>query len=121
MYANNPSSALPLSYMQSWYAGPNGENISQKANNWSQVNESRYQSAEYDALYDQLTTATDLETANGLLIQMNDHLINNVVIVPVVARANEKYAITNTLNNDNIAASTFEALYWNIANWNRVS
>jgi peptide/nickel transport system substrate-binding protein len=121
MYANNPSSALPLSYMQSWYAGPNGENISQKANNWSQVNESRYQSAEYDALYDQLTTATDLETANGLLIQMNDHLINNVVIVPVVARANEKYAITNTLNNDNIAASTFEALYWNIANWNRVA
>ena len=36
------------------------------------------------------------------------------------ARAAEKYAIINTLNNDNIAATFLEALYWNIANWNRV-
>jgi peptide/nickel transport system substrate-binding protein len=121
MYTNGPSSSLPISYMQSWYAGPDGENLSQKANNWSGVNESRYANADYDAMYEQLTAATDLETANGLLIAMNDHLINDQVIVPEVARAAEKYAILNTLNNDNIAANAFEALYWNIANWNRVA
>ena len=43
-----------------------------------------------------------------------------MVIIPEVARAAEKYAILNTLNDANVAGSLFEALYWNIANWNRV-
>jgi peptide/nickel transport system substrate-binding protein len=120
MYTNNPSSTFPISYMQSWYGGKDGVNISQKENNWSGINESRYHSDEYDALYDQVTTETDPEKVSGLFIAMNDHLINNQVIIPEVARAAEKYAIINTLNDANIAGSIFEALYWNIANWNRV-
>ena len=120
MYTNGPSSPLPLSYMDSWYAGPDGSNISQKANNWGSRNESRYQSAEYDAMFEACRDAQDPETQAGLFVQMNDHIINNVVVVPEVARAAEKYAIINTLNNDNIAPTFLETLYWNMANWNRV-
>ena len=120
MYTNGPTSTFPLNYMQSWYAGPDGVNISQKANNWGSINECRYQSADYDAMYDQLASETDAEAAAALFIQMNDHLINDVVIVPEVARAVEKYAIANTLNNNNVASSLAETLYWNIANWNNV-
>ena len=52
---------------------------------------------------------------------MNDMLIDDVVVIPLVQRASEKYGIAKTLNNENIAGGPFEALYWNIANWNRVS
>lgn len=120
MYTNGPTSTFPLNYMQSWYAGPNGESISQKANNWSGINESRYSNADYDAMYDRLATTSIQEEATALFIAMNDHLINDQVIIPEVARAVEKYAIANTLNDANVGSSLAEALYWNIKNWNNV-
>ena len=120
MYTNGPTSSFPLNYMQAWYSGTPGS-VSQKSNNWGGINESRYQSDEYNAMYDRLTQTTVPEEATGLFIAMNDHLINNQVIVPEVARASESYAITNTLNNENVAGSLFEALYWNMANWNRIA
>ncbi|MCC6792888.1 MAG: peptide ABC transporter substrate-binding protein [Thermomicrobiales bacterium] len=126
MYTNNPSSVLPLNYMQSWYGGANpavadGSNIAQKENGWSGVNELRYQNAEYDALYEAAAIETDPEKAAELFIQMNDIVINDVALIPLVQRAAEKYAISKTLNNNNVAGSFFEALYWDIANWNRVA
>jgi peptide/nickel transport system substrate-binding protein len=121
MYTDGPTDTFPLSYMTNWYGGKDGVNISQKANQWLGANSSRYHSDEYDAMYDQLISAPDLETATGLFIALNDHLINNQVVVAEVARAVEKYGILNTLNNDNIGGSLAEALYWNIANWNRVA
>ena len=119
MYTNGPSSTFPLNYMASWYGGE--DNISQKSNGWSGVNEARYNNEEYNALYERAVATTDAEEATELLIQMNDHVVNNIVVVPEVARAAEKYAISNTLNDANIGGSLFEALYWNIANWNRVA
>ncbi len=120
MYTNGPTSTFPLTYMQSWYAGPNGENIAQKSNGWSGVNEARYQNPEYDALYESLLKETDAERAAETFIKMNDIIINDVVVIPLVNRAAEKYAIANGFVEENIAGSNFEALYWNIANWVRV-
>jgi peptide/nickel transport system substrate-binding protein len=121
MYTNGPTDAFPISYMQGWYGGKDGVNISQKSNNWLGINESRYHNDEYDQMYDRLVTTTNQEEATALFIAMNDHVINNVVVVAEVARAVEKYAIINSLNNDNIGPNLAEALYWNMANWNRVS
>jgi len=121
MYTNGPVSTFPVSYMQAWYGGADGVNISQKANNWSGINESRYHNDEYDAMYDRLVSTTIQEEAVALFVAMNDFLITNQVIIPEVARAVEKYAIANTLNDANVGSSLAEALYWNIANWNRVS
>lgn len=118
MYTNGPTSTFPLNYMQSWYAGPDGVSISQKANNWSGINESRYNNPEYDAMYDRLASTNIQEEAIALFIAMNDFLINDQVIIPEVARAVEKYAIALTLNDDNVGSSLAEALYWNIKNWN---
>jgi peptide/nickel transport system substrate-binding protein len=121
MYTNGPVSTFPVSYMQAWYGGADGVNISQKANNWSGINESRYHNDEYDAMYDRLVSTTIQEEAVALFVAMNDFLITNQVIIPEVARAVEKYAIANTLNDANVGSSLAEALYWNIANWNRVA
>ena len=128
MYTNNPGTPFPIAYMQSWYAGPDGANIAQRANNWSAQNYQRYNNPEFDALYDQVKLETDLELAATLLIQMNDILINDVVVVPLVNRAADKYATSTTLVHgddenglpqDNVAVSPYEGNYWNIANWNR--
>ena len=121
MYTNNASSEFPLSYMQSWYAGPDGVNINQRANGWAMMNESRYNNPEYDALYDAAVLEVDAEKAAELFIKMNDIVINDVVVIPLVQRAADKYAIINTLNDANVAVSFYEVNYWNIANWNRVS
>jgi hypothetical protein len=42
------------------------------------------------------------------------------VIIPLVQRAAENYAISNRLNPDMFAGSPWETLYWNIANWHDV-
>jgi peptide/nickel transport system substrate-binding protein len=121
MYTNGPSSPVPVSYMIGWYAGPDGSNIAQESNGWQGQNFQRWMNADYDAKYDELVTVTDNERAAQLIIEMNDILINEVVVIPEVNRAADKYAISNTLNNDNVALGAFELNYWNIANWNRVS
>jgi len=119
-YAWSPAGPYPLSYMLRWVSH-NGENIPQKENGWAEVDESRYNSAAYDALYDEAAQTTDPQRAAELFIQMNDMLIDDVVVIPIVQRASEKYGLAKTLNKDNIAGGPFESLYWNIANWNRVS
>jgi peptide/nickel transport system substrate-binding protein len=121
MYTNGATTPYPTSYFAGWYGGEDGKNIAQKANDWSGLNESRWSNADYDALYESLAAETDPEKAAETFIKLNDILINEVVIIPMVQRAAEKYAILNTLNEANIAGSPWEALYWNAANWNRVS
>jgi len=119
MYANNATTPIPLAYMSSWYAGPEGENIAQASNDWSGQNFSRFLNADYDKLFEQARLETDLEKTAQLFIQMNDILINDVAVVPIVNRSASTYGISTTLRNENVAVSDFEVLYWNIANWNR--
>jgi peptide/nickel transport system substrate-binding protein len=119
MYTNSPSSTVPATFFTSWYAGPDGNNIAQESNGWQGQNYQRYNNPDFDALYDELLTLTDLEQAYDTLIEMNDVLINDVVIIPQVNRAADKYAIANTLRDENVALGSFELNYWNVANWNR--
>jgi peptide/nickel transport system substrate-binding protein len=119
-YAWSPAGPYPLSYMLRWVSH-DGENIPQKENGWAEVNEERYNNPAYDALYDRAAKATDRQEADALFIQMNDILIDDVVVIPIVQRASEKYGIAKNLRKENIAGGPFESLYWNIANWNRTS
>jgi peptide/nickel transport system substrate-binding protein len=123
MYTDNPSLVYPLNYMQSWYGGANpraadGSNIAQKENQWSGTNNLRFQNADYDATFEAAAAETDAEKAAQLYIKMNDIVINEVAAIPLVQRSADKYAISNKLNNNNVATSFFEVLYWNVVNWN---
>jgi len=118
-YAFSPASPYPLSYMQIWTSF-DGKNIPQRENGWSQFNEGRYNNPAYDALYTEAAKETDPERAAQLFIKMNDMLMDDIALIPLVQRAAEKYGIAKSLRPDNIAGGSFEALYWNIANWNRV-
>jgi peptide/nickel transport system substrate-binding protein len=119
MYTNNVTSPIPVAYMLDWYGGKDAENIAQKANDWNGLNYGRYQNAEYDKLLDQVRLETDLEKAAEMFIQMNDILIEDIAVIPIVNRAASKHAISTTLQEANVATSPFEYNYWNIANWNR--
>ncbi len=124
MYTNGPASPLPVDYMNGWYAGPNNVNVAQQENAWNGQNVQRYVNPEYDALYDRARAETDAEAVAQMIIEMNDILINDVVTIPQVHRAADKYAMHNSLfhgDEDNVALSAFELNYWNIANWNRSS
>jgi peptide/nickel transport system substrate-binding protein len=117
MYTNGASSPVPTDYMIGWYTGPDARNIPQKSNNWSGQNYQRWINAEFDALYERLVAVTDLEEAAQILIQMNDIMINDIALIPLVNRAADKYAHSNRLVHDNVAISSFELNFWNIENW----
>ena len=117
MHQMGAGSPLPVSLMRNWYAGPDGSNIAQKDNSWSKDNSFRYQNPEYDAVFEQALDEVDAEKLRGLLVQMNDILINDHAVIPLVD-VGEKYASARWLNDGNIGAGPFELLYWNIANWN---
>jgi peptide/nickel transport system substrate-binding protein len=119
MYTDNPTSPIPTEYMLGWYGGPEGENIAQASNQWSGQNYLRYQNAEYDKLYEQVRLETDLEKAAEMFIQMNDILIEDVAVVPIVHRAAAVSGVSTTLQEANLGTSDWEYDYWNIANWNR--
>jgi len=120
MYTNGASGPFPASYMVGWYAGPDGSNVAQQSNDWTGQNYQRYSNPEFDALLDEVRLVTDAEQAAELFIQMNDILINDVVIIPLVNRAADVYAAASTFNVENIGANSFEVMYWNAANWNNV-
>jgi peptide/nickel transport system substrate-binding protein len=103
--------------MADYYAGPDNTNVAQASNDWAGTNNQRYINPEYDAMYEEVRDATDPERAAELFIAMNDLVINDVVVIPQVSRAADKYAVSNQLVKENVAASGWEALYWNIANW----
>jgi peptide/nickel transport system substrate-binding protein len=119
MYTDNPTTPIPTDYMLRWYGGPERENIAQASNQWSGQNYGRFQNAEYDELLEQVRLETDIEKAAEMFIQMNDILINEVAVVPIVNRAAAVSGISTTLQEANLGTSDWEYDYWNIANWNR--
>jgi ABC-type transport system substrate-binding protein len=96
-------------------------NVAQKSNQWQGTNRQRWVNDEYDATFEELLAATDLEQAFELLIHLNDVIINDRAVIPEVNRAVDVYAIAHRLRNENVALGVgFEYNYWNIANWNTV-
>jgi peptide/nickel transport system substrate-binding protein len=117
--ANGPTSPIPTAYLNAWYAGPNGENIAQQENDWQRDNTSRWQNADYDALYESLLQETDVEKAQETMIALNDLVIENVVSIPLVQRTDAPYALSNRIRQENVAIGPrFAISLWNIANWN---
>ena len=107
----------PLKYMQRWYAGPENSNVCQRSNGWSGQNLQRYVNPEYDRRYDAAVTEIDPARSAALFIEMNDLLIDDDVVVPLVQRAAEVLGVSNRLRVENIAGGSFETPYWNVANW----
>ena len=90
--------------------------IAQKANNWAGRNLVRWANAEYDRLWKQAETELDPIKRAALFIRMNDLLIEDVVVIPVVWR-HDVYAVSHTLRG--MALSPWDFALSDLAYWYR--
>ncbi len=72
-----PDPELFMNQFTSW-------EIASKENKWQGRNITRWQSEEYDKLYRAAETEMDPVKRAALFIKMNDLVIQNVVVIPVV-------------------------------------
>jgi peptide/nickel transport system substrate-binding protein len=102
----------PGAYMQGWIC----DEIPSQANNWSANNISRWCNPAYDALYEQSTREMDEETRRDLFIQMNDLIINDIVIIPLVQR---KRVVGVSQSLQGVDLTPWDEGVWNIKDWTR--
>ena len=103
----------PGPYMQLWLS----DGIPQQANNWAAgVNIERWYNPAYDTLYEQSNAELDPEKRQQLIIQMNDMLVEDIVMIPVVHIA-DVAGVQNTLVG--IDLTPWDTNTWNIKDWRR--
>jgi peptide/nickel transport system substrate-binding protein len=119
LYIMPQGSTRPLTYMEQWYSGPDRENVAQASNAWSGSNIVRWTNDEYDELWRAAQSETDPDALIDTFIAMNDLVISNHVLVPVVVVGGGSIA-SNRLRMETLVSGSFSGAYGNIANWNTV-
>jgi peptide/nickel transport system substrate-binding protein len=87
--------------------------IASKDNKWQGRNITRWKSDEYDALYHASEHEIDPVKRAALFIQMNDLVIKNVVVIPVVYRPSVA-AVSSKLH---VQLSGWDSYIWNFHDW----
>ncbi|PIE16509.1 MAG: peptide ABC transporter [Rhodobacterales bacterium] len=113
MYANNFDGTDPESYMANWECkqAPTPEN------QWQGNNMPRFCSEEYDAVVAEYATTGDINKRAELAKRLNDMLMQEYVIIPLVDRGRVS-AHSNRLGG--VILNTWDSELWNVADWYRV-
>jgi peptide/nickel transport system substrate-binding protein len=112
MYSIGPGAPDPQAHLNRFVSWE----IAQKANNWSGRNIVRWSNAEYDRLWKQAETELDPVKRATLIIRMNDLLVEDVVLIPVIWR-NGVRAVNHKLHG--VALSDWDSDFWDLASWYR--
>ncbi len=112
MYTVTPGAPDPQTHMLQFVSWE----VASKANNWSGQNVVRWVNAEYDRLWKQAERELDPLQRAALFIRMNDLLIEDVVVIPIVRR-NEVVAVGHTLSG--MELTTWDSTLWDLAYWYR--
>lgn len=102
----------PNAYMKTYTC----DTIPQKKNNWAGDNYSRYCSPDYDKLWQQSLKELDSEKRRQMFIEMNDILVKNTVVIPLVHRA-EVVGVSNSLQG--VDLTPWDLNTWNIVDWKK--
>jgi peptide/nickel transport system substrate-binding protein len=89
--------------------------VATKENKWQGRNITRWRSEEYDKLFRSAESELDPVKRAALFIKMNELVIQNVVVIPVVFRPRVA-AIANTMR---VEQSGWDSDFWNLHNWYR--
>jgi peptide/nickel transport system substrate-binding protein len=111
MFTNNYEQPDPTNYLCSWSTSE----IAQKSTEWRGNNYERFSNPEYDQLCEQLRKETDEAKRKELVLKMNDILMDDVVIIPLVARPQVASGINKNLKGVN--PNPWDSEMWNIADW----
>ncbi len=112
MYTNDFPGTDPESYLGNWVCGE----ISGPDNQWLGNNIPRWCNEDYEVLVAQMAETAVLEERTVLAKQMNDMLMQDYVIIPLVHRGDVS-AVNNTLLG--VRFNSWDSEMWNIADWSR--
>jgi peptide/nickel transport system substrate-binding protein len=90
--------------------------IAQKANKWAGANLARWRNDEYDRLWRSAETEMDPVKRAAQFIRMNDLVIQNVVVIPVIIR-HAVFAVGNGIRGFDF--SPFSGPLWRLVYWSR--
>jgi peptide/nickel transport system substrate-binding protein len=113
MYARGNDNPEPDDYMRQWLCAE----ASQQANGWTGANYARYCDPAYDALYEQSRTELDPDKRRALFIAMNDLLMEDAALVPLVERPTA-LGLSNSIVLDR-GPTPWDPETWDIADWQR--
>jgi peptide/nickel transport system substrate-binding protein len=112
MYTSGNISPDPGAYMKFFTCNQ----IPQKANNWSGDNNSRYCNPQYDRLWQQSNTELNPQTRTQIFKLMNDILVKEFVVIPLVHRA-DVVAFGNNITG--YEPTPWDMRTWDIMNWKK--
>lgn len=104
----------PTSYMETWHSSE----IPQQSNDWSGSNYERWQNETYDALLAEVAETVEPDRRAELFIAMNDLLVEEVVVIPLVNLALAAGVSTDLVGID---PTPWDADTWNIKDWELVT
>jgi peptide/nickel transport system substrate-binding protein len=111
-YAFSNKGPDPDAYMAGWTCAE----IAQKSNDWALSNWARYCNPAYDALFEQAKTELDPHKRQDLFIRMNDLLIEDVALIPLV-HISLPAAVSTTLTG--LDFTPWDVEVWSIKDWRR--
>jgi peptide/nickel transport system substrate-binding protein len=90
--------------------------VASKANKWQGRNITRWRNEEYDRAYTAADSELDPVKRAALFIKMNDLLIQNVVVIPVLWRNGASASATSLRGMD---LSGWESTFWRLPYWHK--
>ncbi len=112
MYTNGPDGVDSQAYLEGWTCGK----VNSAENKWNGGNDGRYCNKDYDALFAQYKAEFDTAKRTALAIQLNDLLVSDNAVIPLVNRRTPN-AIINGLTGPTY--NTFDSGLWNIDSWHK--
>jgi peptide/nickel transport system substrate-binding protein len=112
LYTTGNTSPDPSAHLQWWTCAE----IASKANDWNRNNYTRYCNPEFDKAWAAADKERDPVKRQAAMIDLNDRLIRDVALIPLVARA-KVGAVSNRLTG--VDLTPWDGDTWNIATWKR--
>jgi peptide/nickel transport system substrate-binding protein len=109
MYTTTMTQPDPELFMRQFLT----EEVASKDNKWQGRNITRWRNEEFDKLFKASETELDPVKRAAMFIKMNEMVIQNVVVIPVVFRPRVA-AVSNALR---VEQSGWDSDFWNLQNW----
>ena len=111
MYNNGPQQPDPAVFLRQFLSWE----VAARANKWQGRNITRWQNKEYDEIFKASQVELDPLKRAAMLIKLNEMVVNDHVVIPVVARP----VVTAVSSKLTAELSGWDNLTWDLANWYR--
>lgn len=98
-----------------WFCSFTSKAIARKSNGWRGTNSARYANPEYDRLCEQIHKESDPDRRTELIRKMNDILVEDVVLIPLVSRPTAVMGRSKRLQG--MHPNPWFTSLWDIADW----